>query len=211
MRIVGGEWRGRALRAPEGRDTRPTTDKVRESIASIVTSAAGGSLEGASVLDAFAGSGALAFEMLSRGAARATLVEQGPRALACVRANAQVLGAGRERALVLRGDAFALARRGRVAGAPFDLVLLDPPYATPAASLSELVGQLDAAGALAAGALVMYERASDAPGMAPAGFELMSTHRYGSTSVDVLGRVQASTPEAADAADGQDGEEGGAR
>ena len=196
MRIVGGEWRGRALRAPEGRDTRPTTDKVRESIASIVTSAAGGSLEGVSVLDAFAGSGALAFEMLSRGATRATLVEQTPRALACVRANAEGLGVGRERALVLRGDAFSLARRGRVAGAPFDLVLLDPPYATPAASLSELVELLDARGALAQDALVMYERASDAPGMAPAGFETRSTHRYGSTSVDVLGRARAGEDEA---------------
>lgn len=191
MRIVGGDWRGRALRAPEGRDTRPTTDRVRESIASIVCAAAGG-LEGLSVLDAFAGSGALGLEMLSRGAAHATLVEQDPKALACVRGNIGALGVPRERALVLRADAFSLGRRGRVAGAPFDLVLLDPPYATDAADVAGLVEALDTAGALGPAAIVMYERASDRPPITPAGFAADSEHRYGSTCVDVLVRADAS-------------------
>lgn len=196
MRIVGGAWRGRAIAAPEGRDTRPTIDRVRESIASIVISRMG-DLDGASVLDAFAGSGAMGLEMLSRGAAHATFYDCDNKALGCIRANVEKMGAGRERASVVRGDVCQAAQRGRVPGAPFDLVLLDPPYAMAAADVSALVAALAARGALRLGCVVIYERdahglALDVPGLVPTG-----SKTYGSTVVDAL----AWDPDATDSQD----------
>src|SRR6185295_5984670 len=91
LRIVAGRWRGRRLVAPRGRDTRPTSDRVREALFSIL-----GPLEGERVLDLFAGSGALGLEALSRGAASATLVERAPAALRALRDNVADLGAGAE-------------------------------------------------------------------------------------------------------------------
>ena len=91
MRIIAGEHRGRVLKAPKGDGTRPTTDRVRESLMSMLASARGG-FEGAVVLDAFAGSGALALEALSRGADRACLVERDGAAAKVVEANARLLG-----------------------------------------------------------------------------------------------------------------------
>src|SRR6185295_14611285 len=109
MRIVGGSLGGRVLRAPAGRATRPTSEKVREAVFNIL-----GDVEGASVLDLFAGSGALGIEALSRGAAHATFVDAGRPALATIRANLDELGLA-PRATVLAGDAAALAARHRPA------------------------------------------------------------------------------------------------
>ncbi len=191
MRIVGGTWRGRALQAPTGRDvTRPTTDRMRESFASMILSAFDLDLSGVSVLDAFAGSGALGLEMLSRGAAHATFAEMDRGALACVQANLRALGVGREQAAVVRGDVFKLARRSQVAGAPFTLVLLDPPYATEASRVSALVRELGNAGFLEEGAMVLYERAREADGLDVEG-SLLSTREHGATAVDLL-RLEAS-------------------
>lgn len=117
MRIVAGRWGGRHLRAPAGRSTRPTSDRVREALFSIL-----GPLEGAAVLDLFAGSGALGLEALSRGAAGAEFVDRDPRAVAAVRENLEALGA---QASVHRRDALAYLRAGP---GPFDLAFLDPPY-----------------------------------------------------------------------------------
>lgn len=185
MRIVGGDWRGRPIAAPEGRDTRPTIDRVRESIASIVL-ARTGALDEASVLDAFAGSGALALEMLSRGAAHATLYDRDPKALACIRANVERLGVPTARVDVMRADVVQAATRGRVKGAPFDLVLLDPPYAMAAAQVGALLTALAERGALREGCVVIYERDAhglplDVPGLVPTG-----TKVYGTTAVDAL-------------------------
>lgn len=189
MRIVGGTWKGHPIEAPEGRDvTRPTTDRVREAISSMVLSAKGLSLDGLSVLDAFAGSGALGLEMLSRGAAHCTFVDLDQKACARVRRNAASLGAAPASFTVVRGDAAKLAASGHVAGAPFDIVLLDPPYATEAARVAELVEALDAAGLLTEGAHVLYERSSSRPAMEPAGFYDAKQKRYGQTAVDLLGR-----------------------
>lgn len=185
MRIVGGTWRGRAIAAPEGRDTRPTIDRVRESIASIVLSRMG-SLEGASVLDAFAGSGAMGLEMLSRGAAHATFYDVDAKALACIRANCERLGADRARASVVRGDVTLAVARGRVAGAPFDLVVLDPPYATPATRLATLLEALAGRGMLAPGCVVVYERDGRAPTIELAGLAADGSRTYGATAVDVF-------------------------
>lgn len=186
MRIVGGKWRGRRIEAPEGRGTtRPTTDRTREQIASMILSARGLDLSGASVLDAFAGSGAMGLELLSRGAARATFVDRDRGAVARVRRSACALGAADGEVFALAGDVFALAARG-LAGAPFDVVFLDPPYAVSAGRVSSLVSELAESGQLAKGAVVIYEHAADAAGLACAGLLDVRSKRHGITAVDLL-------------------------
>lgn len=121
MRIIAGEWRGRKLVTPAGMDTRPTSDRVRETLFSMLASRLG-SFEQLRVADLYAGSGALGLEALSRGAAFACFVEQDPRAVAAIRANVEALGAG-ERSRILARSARALP-----AEQPFDIVFADPPY-----------------------------------------------------------------------------------
>lgn len=120
MRIIAGKWRGRPLEAPPGRSTRPTADRVRETLFSMLTSRIG-SFEHLRVADLFAGSGALGFEALSRGAADATFVENDAAAAAVVRRNAEKFGA---EVRVLTGSALALPRSEQ-----FHLIFADPPYA----------------------------------------------------------------------------------
>lgn len=181
MRIIAGRFRGRTLLAPPGRTTRPTTDRVRESMFSAIQSAGDG-FDGAAVLDAFAGSGALGLEALSRGAARATFVERDRRALSALSANIESLGVGRE-ATVVRADLFSLANRG-VPGGPFSLLLLDPPYTLDAALVAGFVGGIATAGGLAEGALCVWEHAEGDTPAWPGGFEIVRRKRYGSTEVD---------------------------
>lgn len=188
MRIIGGEWKGRSIKSPEGsQTTRPTTDRVREALASIVLSRID-DLADARVLDAFAGSGALGLEMLSRGARSATLCERDRAALGCIRANVASLRIPESRVFVVPGDAFALAARGGIAGGPFDLVLLDPPYDTEADKLDQFVECLSAQGMLSCACLVIHQRASKGRQLAVPGIEMLATRRYGITCVDVLRR-----------------------
>jgi 16S rRNA (guanine966-N2)-methyltransferase len=119
MRIIAGRWRGRPLEAPPGRTTRPTADRVRETLFSMLASRLG-SFEDLRVADLFAGSGTLGFEALSRGAAHVTFVESDPQASAAIRRNAEKLGTSVQ---IIGGSALALPR-----SAPFDLILADPPY-----------------------------------------------------------------------------------
>lgn len=185
MRIVGGKWRGRAVEAPTGRQvTRPTTDRNRERVASMILSAAGLDLSGRSVLDAFAGSGAMGLELVSRGARGCTFVDCDRAAAACVRRSARALGAAPSEARVVQGDVFALARCG-LAGAPFGVVFLDPPYAVDAGRVSGLVSALLASGQLDKGAVVVYEHASDAPGLDCPGLSLSKTKTHGASAVDL--------------------------
>jgi 16S rRNA (guanine966-N2)-methyltransferase len=128
MRVVAGEFKGRRLRAPAGRSTRPTADRVREALFSIL-----GPLDGERVLDLYAGSGALGIEALSRGASGAVFVDSDPRAVAAIRHN---LDAVKAAAPVHRRDALAYLREA--SERPFDLVFLDPPYS----SALELAGPL---------------------------------------------------------------------
>lgn len=121
MRIIAGAWRGRPISAPAGASTRPTADRVRETLFSMLVSRLG-SLENLRVADLFAGSGALGLEALSRGAAHATFLDNDRKAIAAIRANAERLGAG-ERVRVMAGSALALPR-----AEPFDLIFADPPY-----------------------------------------------------------------------------------
>jgi 16S rRNA (guanine966-N2)-methyltransferase len=122
MRIIAGAWRGRTIEAPPGQSTRPTADRVRETLFSMLASRLG-SFEELRIADLFAGSGALGFEALSRGAASATFVESDAKAAAIIRRNAEKLGAA-DRIHILGGSALALPR-----SEPFDLILADPPYA----------------------------------------------------------------------------------
>lgn len=148
MRIIAGEWRGRAIEPPPGVGTRPTADRVRETLFSMLASRLG-SLEHLCVADLFAGSGALGLEALSRGAASATFVESDAAAAAVVRRNAEKLGAG-ERARVIGGSALALPRSDA-----FDLIFADPPYAP--GSGSAVVQALAKANWLASGGWLSVE------------------------------------------------------
>ncbi|GAO56231.1 MULTISPECIES: 16S rRNA (guanine(966)-N(2))-methyltransferase RsmD [unclassified Novosphingobium] len=130
MRIIAGEWRGRPLRAPEGDATRPTADRTRETLFSMLTSRLG-SFEGLTVADLFAGSGALGLEALSRGAEKAIFVEQAPPAIRAIRANIAALHA-QPKCDVRAASVLTL---GPVKE-PVDLVLLDPPYGTGAGAVA---------------------------------------------------------------------------
>lgn len=191
MRIVAGEWKGRAIEAPSGRDTRPTTDRVREALFSALWARLGG-FEGLRVLDAFAGSGALGLEALSRGAARCVFFDADEHARKAVRRNAGALKLSPERFELRGGDVFAAARAGGIAGGPFGLVLLDPPYAVPAAQVAGLCADLAARGALAPGALVSYEHARGADGEVDRafadmpGFARSAAKSYGKIAVALL-------------------------
>lgn len=121
MRIIGGEWGGRRIQAPAGRDVRPTTDRVREAWMSMVSPR----LPGARILDLFAGSGALGLEALSRGAAEATFVERARGAAQAIESNLRVLGAG-DRARLVPSDALRFV--ARLPAGAFDLAFADPPY-----------------------------------------------------------------------------------
>jgi 16S rRNA (guanine(966)-N(2))-methyltransferase RsmD len=123
VRVVAGRYGGRRLSAPPGDATRPTSDRVREALFSIL-----GPLDGLRVLDLFAGSGGLGIEALSRGAAHATFVDNGESAIRAIRANLEVLSVPREAATVRRQEARAFMRAARAGAHEYDLVLLDPPY-----------------------------------------------------------------------------------
>jgi 16S rRNA (guanine966-N2)-methyltransferase len=179
VRVVAGRLGGRRLRAPRGRDTRPTSDRVREALFSML-----GELEDARVLDLYAGSGALAIEALSRGAATATLVERDPRAVEVIRANLEALGLGADEAQVVAGPAAVALRDASRRGDTYDLVLLDPPYRDAATLGRELSQALPAV--LAPNARVVAESDRRAP--LELGLPVIRERRYG----DTLIRIHAS-------------------
>ena len=172
--------------APEGRGTRPTTDRVRESLASMVLSAFDLDLSDVSILDAFAGSGAVGLELLSRGARRCTFVERDARAAKVVKSNIATLGASPLEAHLQVGDVCSLARRAAIAGGPFALVVLDPPYAMDAAQVAQLLCDLRENGCLTDGTIVLYEHATNNPELQLAGSELIKQKKRGTTTVSLL-------------------------
>jgi 16S rRNA (guanine966-N2)-methyltransferase len=176
VRVVAGRLGGRRLRAPRGRDTRPTSDRVREALFSML-----GSVEGERVLDLFAGSGALAIEALSRGAASATLVERDARAAGVIRANLEALELGSDEARVVHATADVALRDASRSGDTYDLVLLDPPYRDATAWGRELARALPAV--LAPNARVVAE--SDR--RAPLGLDLpvVRERHYGDTLIRI--------------------------
>ena len=175
MRIIAGAWRGRTLLAPPGQATRPTSDRAREALFSMLQSRLG-SFEGLEVADLFAGTGALGLEALSRGAARCTFVETDRIALDILRRNAAALGAG-ERADIRPQDA------ARIAGGPYHLVLIDPPYRSGLGATA--IASLLASGALAPGALISLETARDEV-LDPGPCELAAERRYGKALLRLL-------------------------
>jgi 16S rRNA (guanine966-N2)-methyltransferase len=184
MRIVSGRFRGRVLRAPAGDTTRPTTDRVREAVFSAIASIAGGDLGGGTVLDAFAGSGALGLEALSRGCSHAVFAEQDRQAIEAIRDTIAAFDIASE-TTVLTGDVFFLAERDRLAGAPYSLLLLDPPYRLDAARVAWLVATLAENGQLEEGAVVVWEHSRHTTVEWPEGFSAYKCKRYGTTEVDI--------------------------
>lgn len=180
MRVIGGQWRGRPITAPPGRETRPTTDRVREAIFSSVFSTLG-ELDTVRVLDLYAGSGALGIEALSRGAAHATFVERDRRAAATVARNLETLGVPRSRWQIVHSDASRLVTRGGVE--PVSLLFADPPYTIDAFAEWQVLETLGSAGVLEVGCLVVYEHRADGGGEPPGVFTTRAVKRYGDTGV----------------------------
>lgn len=194
MRIIAGRWGGRRIAEPKGtKVTRPTTDRVREAMASMIISARQvtndafeNTLEGVRVLDAFAGSGALGMEMLSRGASFVQFCDRNKGAAQLVRKNLRDLGARPSEAHVAILDTFERAQTGRIPGGPFDVVLLDPPYAFGPDPVEELLVHLSTYGMLSDGALVIFEHAAADCGVNPPQFSTIRQKRYGIIAVDLL-------------------------
>jgi 16S rRNA (guanine966-N2)-methyltransferase len=184
MRVVTGRFGGRRIRAPEAPGVRPTSDRVREALFAWL-----GALEGVRVLDVYAGSGAIGIEALSRGASSVTFIERGAASLAALRDNLRTLGIGQTEARVLRGDAVATLRRLGRQAARFDLVFLDPPYASGEAERA-LVALVDARLLTPEGTVVL-EAAWRHPVAAVPGLQAIEERRYGDT---VLLRFTAAAP-----------------
>ncbi len=180
LRIVAGSHRGRRLDVPGGSATRPTSDRVREALFNALDSL--DAVVGVTVVDAFAGSGALGIEALSRGATHATFVDDDPGALAVVRGNLDALNLA-ARARVVPGP----ASRALAVGGPWDLVLLDPPYAfEPWAALLD-----DVVATLAPDGIVVIE--SDHEVALPPGLRGVRSRTYGGTVVQFARPAGAST------------------
>lgn len=154
-RVISGRAGGRLLKAPAGRDTRPTADRTKEAVFSMLGSRL--SFDGIRVLDLFAGSGQLGIEALSRGARFAQFVEQDRRAAAVIRANLAACGFEADAAVLQVPARQAIRHLAAEAAAPFDLVLMDPPYAAAAAAWQQTVPALIAYGLLSDGAAVLME------------------------------------------------------
>jgi len=183
MRIIGGRMRGLKL-APVGRGDaaahlRPTADRVRESIFNLLMGGAyGDPITGARVLDLFAGTGALGLEALSRGAAHATFVDDGIKALSLIRRNIELCRT-QANTQILRRNA---TRLGDCGGTSFDLIFVDPPYGK---GLGEkALTTILSAGWLHTQTLIVFEEGNSLP--APVGFDLLDQRRYGDTHVKIL-------------------------
>lgn len=191
MRIVGGRWRGRALQAPAATDTgiRPSSDRLREALFNILMHAPWmaerGGLPGMAVLDACCGTGALGLEAVSRGAASAVLMDRGPAALRLTTANAASLKAG-DAVTVLRAD----VTKPPPARCACQLLFIDPPYRQ--GLIPPAVAALDAAGWLAADALVCAEIASDETLELP-GWQSLDSRRFGAGTVVLAERHTVSS------------------
>lgn len=187
MRIVAGEFRGRVLKAPPAEITRPTTDRVREAMMSTLYSQLGG-FEGLNVLDAFAGSGALGLECLSRGAERVTFYEKNQKALRVLQENLNLFPQAKRRISLRKAD---VLKNPPVFGGGYDLVLLDPPYATDPQVIADFLGTLVAKGMLSDEALVYYEHGksldvADHPAFAELGLVSAVTKTYGDIAFDIF-------------------------
>jgi 16S rRNA (guanine966-N2)-methyltransferase len=176
-RIIAGAARGRRLAVPKGTATRPTSDRAREGLFATVTTIRG-PLPGATVLDLFAGSGAVGLEALSRGAARVVFVESDPRAARVIRANMAAAALPGGELVCDRVERFL--GRGPGPGTPADLVVADPPYAASGDEVTAMLAALASGGWLAPGALVGVERATRSGAVGwPEGYIQDRSRQYG--------------------------------
>lgn len=183
MRIIAGAYKGRAITAPKGGATRPTADRTRESIFNLLAHRGDFTFEGARAVDLFAGSGAMGFEAISRGAAFCLFVEIDAGARGAIRDNVEALGLfGNTR--IHRRSATALGAKPAGVGPPFTLAFLDPPYRkdlAPPALIALAGGEW-----LAPGALVVVEQAKDEAPAIGAGYAELDRRIYGDTQVGFL-------------------------
>ena len=177
MRIVAGKWRGRKLVAPEGLQTRPTADRTRETLFSMLASRLG-SFEGLRVADLYAGSGALGLEALSRGAAHATFVETERAALKAIDANVTALGAA------ARISMRAMSATALTAGQVFDLILADPPYEP--GSGTAVAANVARAGWLSTGGWMAVETQRGDAVAPPKGWEVVAERDVGRARLTLL-------------------------
>lgn len=186
MRIVAGSLKGRAIVAPEGQNTRPTSDRARQAVFNVLEHAAWAEpLHGARVIDLYAGSGALGFEAISRGAGFCLFVEIEDEARGAIRENADTFGLmGRTR--VHRRSATDLGVRPGSAGEAFDIAFLDPPYGKGLGEQTLL--RLAEGDWLRPGAIVVFERGSDEPEIDTPGYERLDARDYGAARVLFLRR-----------------------
>lgn len=191
MRIVAGQYRGRAIVTPEGQNTRPTSDRARQAIFNVLEHAPWAEgLHEARVIDLYAGSGALGFEALSRGAAFCLFVDTDDGARGAIRENMDAYGLfGRCR--VHRRSATDLGPRPGSAGEAFTLAFLDPPYAKGLGE--QTLARLLEGDWLAPGAIVVFERGLDEPEIDTPGYERLDARDYGAARVLFLRASEAST------------------
>lgn len=180
MRVIAGSARGRRLETPRGLDTRPTTDRVKESVFNIIQF----DIPGRQVLDLFAGSGQMGIECLSRGAAGCVFVDGDRQAQQVIRRNLETTGLA-EKSLLLAGDSFAAL--DRLAGRKFGLILLDPPYGGQLLNRAlDRIGQIDI---LLPGGIIVCESArEDLIQPPPLPYQLKKRYQYGAIAITTLTR-----------------------
>lgn len=183
MRIVSGSFKGRRLASFRGMDIRPTSDKVREAIFNILPR----EFPFRKVLDIFAGTGAMGLEAMSRGAVDAVFVDSGAEAVALIKKNMEACGA---EARVFKSDAIASLKKFSRNSERFDLIIIDPPYAT--ALLKDALEAIDSGGLLSPGGVIVAESSSKAAlGADFRGLEVTDERRYGDTAVYFLRRKES--------------------
>lgn len=182
MRIISGQARGRKLIAPDGLDTRPTTDRVKESMFNLIIPY----IPTNNVLDLFAGSGALGIEALSRGCKRGVFVEQDKAALSVIKKNLE-LSRQSEKAEVITGDAFTYLKQ---TGTRFDIIFLDPPYSK--GLLTRAIEVIAQRKLLSDGGIIVAEGEVNGEEPPVGCFEILKRAKYGKTTVFVLGNAQNS-------------------
>lgn len=181
MRIISGEWRGRPLVAPESRATRPTADRARQGLFSMLQSRIG-SFEGLRVADLFAGSGALGLEALSRGAAHCTFIDNDRNAIEAIRRNLSTFGATARADVRSQGIEHA-----PTPSAPFDILFLDPPYATGLAEMA--LTRIANPGWVAPDGFLSIETDRNRP-PSPPGFAIEAERRFGKAYILLLRRSE---------------------
>jgi 16S rRNA (guanine966-N2)-methyltransferase len=182
MRIVGGEFRGRPLATPRGHEIRPTTDRTREALFNVLGHRFAERLEGARVLDLFAGTGALGLEALSRGASSAMFIEESAEGRGLIRTNVEAFGlTGRTK--IFRRDATRLGEAGNIQ--PFGLLFADPPYGKGLGE--QALTSARQGGWLLPGALCVVEETAAAPFGPVEGFDMLDKRAYGETVIRFLG------------------------